>query len=490
MLTHWLQQRWLIALISGALTPLALAPVNLWPLALLTPAGLYYALSQQPNRGFGLGWLFGIGLYGAGASWVYVSIHTYGDTPALLAALMTAAFVVAIGLFFALQGWCFSRFFAHKKHPMLAFIGLWIVFEWLRSWFLTGFPWLYLGYSLTDTPFSDLASIGGVWLLSLLVLCISLLLLQLVSAPQQRKQSAALLSICLLSALPTLQWTHSKGEQAIDIVQANIPQNLKWNREYLPDFLARYRTLTQEQTQASVVIWPETAIPALMRHAFPYLDTLLENFDQNGRILISGVPALEPDQQHPNGYRAHNSLAVLTQTPNIYHKQRLVPFGEYVPFEAQLRGLIAFFNLPMSGFSLPAEPQGHLQVGTQQVAAAICYEIAYPELVRSSALNSDWILTVSNDTWFSHSLAPAQHLQIARMRAIENGRWVVRSTNNGRTALISPNGTLTTQIPPYQTAVLSGTIELMNGTTPYQHLGVAPVLLLSLLMLGLGTRKR
>uniref|UniRef100_UPI003563D14D apolipoprotein N-acyltransferase n=1 Tax=Neptunomonas sp. TaxID=1971898 RepID=UPI003563D14D len=288
---------------------------------------------------------------------------------------------------------------------------------------------------------------------------------------------------CLALILPK-DWTQSSGHiQQVDIVQANIPQQLKWDKNYLPEFLNMYSKITLRDTQASLVIWPETAIPSLLSSAKPYLSELLDRFDKDNRTLISGLPSIEADSEHPDGYRAHNSLAVLTGKTDIYHKQRLVPFGEYVPMEAYLRGVIEFFNLPMSSFSLPAETQTTLSTGDMKIAAAICYEIAYPELVRQLSIHSDWILTVSNDTWFSHSLAPAQHLQIARMRALENGRWLVRSTNNGLTAIIDPYGNITAQAPAYQQAVLSGSIENRSGTTPYQKYGAAPVLLFSLLLL-------
>ena len=232
------------------------------------------------------------------------------------------------------------------------------------------------------------------------------------------------------------------------------------------------------------------AIPSLLSSAKPYLHKLLTQLEQDNRSLITGLPSIERDAEHPNGYRAHNSLALLTGKTDIYHKQRLVPFGEYVPIESYLRGLIEFFNLPMSSFSLPAQPQTTLTLGSSRIAAAICYEIAYPELVRKLSTDSDWILTVSNDTWFSHSLAPAQHMQIARMRALENGRWLVRSTNNGLTAIVDPYGDITAQAPAYQKAVLSGSVENRSGTTPYQTYGVAPVLLFSVLLIAGGFTRR
>lgn len=479
--------RALTALICGALTPLAFSPFDFWGLIFIAPGILFLLLKDlTPKKSAWVSWCFGTGFFGTGVSWVYVSIHTYGNAPIWLASLMTLAFAMGLALTFALQGWCYAKWLSRTTLAGAGFIGLWILFEWCRSWFLTGFPWLYLGYALIDSPFKFWAPIGGVWLLSLTVLCLSIATISLLTTrhtPQRIALAVIITLPCLGFFLPK-DWTQASGQiQEMDIVQANIPQQLKWNKNYLPELLNIYSQMTLEKTRAPLIIWPETAIPSLLPSAKPYLYRLLVQLEQDNRSLISGLPSIERDAEHPNGYRAHNSLALLTGNTDIYHKQRLVPFGEYVPIENHLRGLIEFFNLPMSSFSLPAQQQTTLKFGSSSIAAAICYEIAYPELVRKLSTDSNWILTVSNDTWFSHSLAPAQHMQIARMRALENGRWLVRSTNNGLTAIVDPYGNITAQAPPYQQAVLTGSVENRSGVTPYQKYGVTPVLLFSLLLI-------
>lgn len=479
--------RALTALVCGALTPLAFSPFDFWGLILITPGVLFLLLKNlTPKQSAWVSWCFGTGFFGTGVSWVYVSIHIYGNAPIWLASLMTLAFAMGLALTFALQGWCYAKWLSKSALSGAGFIGLWVIFEWCRSWFLTGFPWLYLGYALIDSPFKFWAPIGGVWLLSLAVLCLSIATISLLTTrnASQRTVLAVIITLPCLGFFLPKDWTLASGQiQEIDIVQANIPQQIKWNKNYLPELLNTYSQMTLKETHASLVIWPETAIPALLSSAKPYLHKLLAQLEKDNRSLISGLPSTERDTEHPDGYRAHNSLALLTGKTDIYHKQRLVPFGEYVPVENYLRGLIEFFNLPMSSFSLPAQQQTTLKLGSSKIAAAICYEIAYPELVRKLSTDSDWILTVSNDTWFSHSLAPAQHMQIARMRALENGRWLVRSTNNGLTAIVDPYGNIAAQAPPYQQAVLTGSVEKRSGATPYQKYGVTPVLLFSLLLI-------
>jgi len=487
--------RALLALFAGGLTPLAFAPFHWWPLILVTPALLFLLLKDQTiKQSTWLGWLFGLGLFGTGVSWVYVSIHTFGGTPMVFAVLMTAAFAAGLALFFALQTYLYARWFSRPGFTVAGFIGTWILFEWLRSWVFTGFPWLYLGYALLDTPFDATAPIGGVWLVSLISVTLSTCFCALLTTREiaQRILCAITISVLCLTPLLERDWTSPVGKPFdVDVVQANIPQNQKWDPSYLPDFLMRYVNLTHEQTRAPVVVWPETAIPALFSEASPYVYMLISEMEKDGRTLISGIPSLELDAESPDGYRMYNSLAVLTGDGDLYHKQRLVPFGEYVPFQDVMRKIGGFFDLPMSSFSLPAPEQDPLNTDSMAIAAAICYEIAYPELVRVMAMKSDWLVTVSNDTWFSHTIAPAQHLQIAQMRALENGRWLVRSTNNGLTAIIDDKGKVSMQIPPYQEAVLHGSIQKRTGITPYQRWGVAPVLVISfvLLMIAYGWRK-
>ncbi|GGO78701.1 hypothetical protein GCM10011348_11270 [Marinobacterium nitratireducens] len=543
--------RALAALLAGALTPLAFAPFGLWPLVLVMPALFWLTLrGQSAARSGWLGWIYGLGFYGVGTSWVYVSIHTYGNATVPLAGLLTAGFVAGMALFMAAQSWLYGRLFGRSGH-WLGFIGLWVIWEWIRSWLLTGFPWLFLGYPLLDTPLAAWAPLGGVWAASLAALLIGVGGAQLLLAPrsqhrrnlaprrsgtaaqefatgrrsyetqsnppsprrtgacgsrasrrmdraprggkvplslatrlpQKRILPAGLISLVLLGPLllPS-HWTRPVGEPLrVGLVQADIPQELKWRRGLLPDILLRYETLSREFGPVDLLVWPETAIPTTLDQAEPHLAAFLRELKHSDTGLIAGLPSILQDPSDPSRRIFHNSLALLAPQTAVYHKQRLVPFGEYVPLEGLLRGLIDFFDLPMSSFSLPREEQGPLPFRDHRIGAAICYEIAYPELVRRESLDADLLLTVSNDTWFGRSFAPDQHLQIARMRALETGRWLIRATNNGISALVAPDGRVHAQAARYQPALLSGEVQGMQGLTPYQRLGVWPVLGLALL---------
>jgi len=483
---------YLLMLLAGASATLGFAPFE-WPLfTLVSVAGAYLILEYSFNPagvstksswriGAQLGWSFGLGFFGAGVSWVYVSIHQHGGMPALPAGLLTLIFCAALGLLFALQFGLYKRLF--KRSNLIGFAALWIGFEWLRSWLLTGFPWSLLGYAWIDTPLARLAPLGGVWLVSSAAVVLSLSISVAISQRRPLWLAVATGLFILPSLIPLHPIDTSGRRIDIALIQPNIEQSLKWQQTYFESHINNLGTLSQEAKDAQWVIWPETAIPRLINTAFETLTPWINQFDSRKQILVSGFPRREWDESQERWIYL-NSIGTLTGYPSIYDKQRLVPFGEYVPLENWLRGLITFFDLPMSSFSLPRKPPENLQIGDQAVAPAICYEIAYPELVRESVnRGAGVILTLSNDTWFSGSHAPAQHMQIARMRALENHRWLIRATNNGETAVIDPWGQFAASMPSYQSGLLQASIWPSHETTLYQRYGVAPVMTLWMLLL-------
>ncbi len=482
----------IICLIAGALIAPSLAPFDQKYLILLIPALIYLcSYKKTPKQSALLGWAFGLGFFGTGVSWVFVSINEHSQTPLPIAITLTILFVAGLALLFSLQLYLWKKLFTARLLAV-SFAGVWVLFEWLRSWLFTGFPWLYLGNATLETPLQNLIPIGGVWLASLAVIVLSLCLAEFIRSRKLLPLLILPLPVIGCYLLP-IEWTEEKDSNLkVALIQPNIPQRIKWNPDYRPEILNKYQELSSNHLDAELMLWPETAIPSLFRHSALPLANILNDLDSNGVTLISGLPSTETDPDHPKGYRIHNSLAVLTTGTGIYHKQRLVPFGEYVPMEKQLRGLLDFFNLPMSSFSLPKDAQPLLKVGQHQLNAAICYEIAYPALVRNGTINADFILTVSNDTWFGDSIAPAQHLQIAQVRALENGRWVIRGTNNGITALINHRGEVVEQLPQFQSGVLRAEAKAMQGSTPFQIYSSIPVLGFAFLLtlIGIGTQRR
>ncbi len=469
-----------IALIAGALYPLALAPFGFWPLGLLSVAGLCLLLrdgSAKPVwwRAFS----FGLGMFGVGASWIYVSIHVYGLAPPWLAATLTGLFVSGLALCFALPFIAYG--FLPRRHPLvclLAFPALWLLGEWFRGWFLTGFPWLYLGYGTTDTWLTGWAPILGILGLGWMAVFTATGLSLLPSARFQPVYTAAALALAAAlwaggGLLQSRTWTEPAGEPlTVTLLQPDVPQERRWHSAALAEILAGHRMQTRDHWGSDLIIWPESAVPQLSHRLQRYLSELDERARHHNSALLTGIPT------RADG-RIHNSVIALGTARGQYHKRHLVPFGEYVPLESWLRGTIDFFDLPMSAFKGGPRDQPLIRVRGHGIATAICYEIVYQDLVSRDAADAGLILTVSNDTWFGASIGPHQHFQMARMRALENGKPVLRATNDGITAIIDSRGQVRDRLPQFSRDTLSGEVVPHSGRTPFNAFGSLPAVIWS-----------
>jgi apolipoprotein N-acyltransferase len=476
----------LLALIAGSLVTLSLAPYDIWPAAILSCC-VYMGLLRRssPAQAAWRGWLYGLGLFGGGASWVYVSIHSHGNAPLPLALLLTAAFCASLALTHALFAWIYVRALRDLLGGMLlGFPALWVLFEWLRAWFLTGFPWLYIGYATLDTWASGWIPVIGVFGMSAVcafsAACIYL-------AYMRRHLQGVLVYGTMVASVWLIGWQlqqaiwvapASRTPLTVGIVQANIPQETKWLPEYYQSTLDLYRDMTEPLLGRDIVLWPESAIPNYYQRAQDFLVPMSELAASNNTALLTGIPWRPPGDD-----RYFNSIVALGDGEGAYHKQRLVPFGEYVPLEHWLRGVIAFFDLPMSSFSPGPPKQPPLTVGDFRASPFICYEIVYPRLVRKYARKGDIMVTISNDTWFGASIGPLQHLQMARMRALENGRYLVRGTNNGISAIIDERGDIVAQSRQFERETLTGNVQVMLGQTPFSDIGSTPIILICFLAL-------
>jgi apolipoprotein N-acyltransferase len=462
-----------VALVSGMLLPLAFAPLDFYFLAFISPAlWLATLLNTSALRAFWRGWLYGLGMMLIGASWVFVSIHFYGNTPAWLAALGTFGFVAVLGLFFALQGFCFVRFFPtnHWLKLTLAFACMWVFQEWLRSFVLTGFPWLLLGNSQIDTWLSNYAPIGSVYLVSFFVAICAGLLVNLWYSPRHYLMSVIAIGVLFLGGglLTLVSWTHPSGAAIkVSLVQGDIPQSVKWNPDALNLSLTRYRGFTELQWQSAIIAWPESSLPALLSNVSQYVDRISVEAQKHHSTVIIGAPAADVTQHF-----FYNSVVAVGNGSGTYMKRHLVPFGEYVPLEYWLRGIIGFFNLPMSGFSKGAHQQPLIIAGQIPIATYLCYEIAYVNLLWPDLPQAQLLLNMSDDTWFGNSWAAAQQLQIAQMRSLETGRYQMVVANDGFTAIVDSHGEIKKGIPRFISSVLNGTVTPMQGSTPFIATGL------------------
>jgi len=483
-----------LALIAGAVLPLSLAPFDLWPLALLGLA-LFARLLQGLNSRDALAraFYFGLGYYGSGASWVFVSIHEFGNTALPLAVVMTALFVAAMALIFCLPWALISKIPSGERRIMvnsLGFAGLWMLGEWLRSWLFTGFPWLYVGYGHLQTPLAGWSPVVGVFGLGLIIAYSAAYLSNLGMAFRSKQAKPPLLTGALIvialwgagQGLRSQVWTAPKSSPiSVGMVQPNIPQNLKWAPHFREPTLDRLRSLSESLWQKDWVIWPEAAVPMLYHEATDFLKEMDQRAQQEQSTLITGI--LYDDHQQRKYF---NSVLGLGTGMGLYHKQRLVPFGEYVPMESFLRGLIAFFDLPQSVIHAGPREQLGLLAGDIRIAPSICYEVVYPGLVSEAAAQADVLLTISNDAWFGGSIGPLQHMQMAQMRALETGRYMIRSTNNGVSGIIDHQGNILAKSEQFTLQTLSGEVVPMSGLTPFLRWGSAPSLLLGALFVIVG----
>ena len=479
----------LLLLPAGALFPLALAPLFWWPLGIVSLLVFIHAQMTASSAGsaFCRAWLYSLGQFGTGISWIYVSMHDHGGTSAPLSVLMVGLFAAFLATFpafwFALRQRLFGRTLAWATIPVF-----WFLHEWFRSWFLTGFPWLFAGDAHLHTWLAGWAPLFGSYGISIIVLLTASALYQLLTTRQPR-WLLPLLLWPLGFVLQQIDWTEKTGELKVAAVQGNIPQDDKWKREMVSPTINAYYQQSSEHWDSDLILWPETAITLLADQFRPYQDEMAAEAEATHTTVITGIPYRYPRGSVLAG-EFHNSVIAFGNGEGIYHKQHLVPFGEYVPLASLIRGLLPFFNLDMSSFLAGPADQPLLKVGrhTAQgdelylVAPYICYEIAYPQLVTRMAKDADFLITVSNDAWFGDSLGPKQHMALAQMRALETGRYLLRATNTGITALVDNKGNMLSRLPYEQRATLTGTAEMRHGQTPYMIWELWPLYGLSLLV--------
>lgn len=493
----WLARVTAIAL--GAALPLAFAPFDLWWIAPLSLAGLFGLWRDaSPREAWKLGYAFGLGLFSVGVSWIFVSMHHFGEAIVPVAGLITFVFAAVMAVFPALAGYLSARLTVSMGaengavRVLIAMPLAWMLLELIRGEFLGGFPWLNLGASQIHSALAGYGPIFGEYGMSLAVVMMAALLVMLLS-----RRSGWLATLIALfaglalwmggSALRTIDWVEAAGEPiSVAIVQGNVEQSRKFDPQIFQDTLDLYRRLTDTQAaDAKLVVWPETAVPDTVEQAAPFLIEMQDSARARNQQIVAGV--FDQDQAG----RYYNALLTLPVEGGRYYKRHLVPFGEYLPLRFLIEPFRSLIQVPMSDLTSGPDDQPLLQLAGHPVGASICYEATLARKINTALPEAAFLLNASNDAWFGDSLAPHQHLQIAAMRCLESGRWMVRATNTGISALINPQGQVVARTPQFEQAVLRGQITPMQGSTPFVLWGAWPIWLLSVLgILGLALWRR
>ncbi len=487
-----------LCFLSGFLLVFAYAPFSLWWLTLILPSIMLYQIKDvSPKHAAKKTALFAFGWFSSGISWVHVSIDQFGGLPLIFSLLLMLALCAYLALFPALAGYLTARIAKNKHVNLWLFPSVWLLCEYLRAVVLTGFPWLSLGYSQIDSPLASFAPVIGEVGLTGIILVLNICWVKIycfcldyinnknqISSLAVSYQNLLLPLTLVVGIMLTsftfshLSWTELTGKSTkMALIQGNVAQSIKWQPEQEWPTMLKYLDLTRVNYDADIIVWPESAIPALEPAVQDYLSTVNSSAILNNSAIITGLINYNFESKE-----YFNALVVLGKKnsedeqgyyynhSNRYYKNHLLPIGEFVPFQELLRPIAPFFNLPMSSFTAGNYIQPNLIANNLHILPLNCFEIAFPmQLAANFTDDTDMILTVSNDAWFGDSHGPHQHFEIARMRALEFGRPLVRATNNGVTGMINHLGEVTAIAPQFEEVVLRGTVEFVKGDTPYSQ---------------------
>jgi apolipoprotein N-acyltransferase len=483
----------LLAIAAGVVLPFAFAPFGFFWLAPFSYALLLIAWRDKaPRRAFALGTLYGLASFLPGLHWIYFSVHDVGQLPVATSVVLTVALPAVLALYIGCAG-----AIAALSLPttglvawLAALPALWVLVEWLRGWLFTGFGWLAAGYSQTDSWLIGYAPVLGVYGMSAAVLVSAGCVTAFVVGRNRERIIAAVVLVAVWGMgylLTTPRYTTANAEpRTVALVQGAIPQTYKWEPEQLPATIALYRRLTESSYGQDLIIWPEAAIPDFFERWRTPLTAIAADAAPRGSALMLGI--LDVDAETRAG---QNVLVAMTDPPSVYVKRHLVPFGEFYPVPGFVREWLRLNNLPSTDMTAGEPDQPPLSIAGERIAVTICYEDLFGAEQLHSLPDATLLVNVANDAWFGDSIGPHQHLQIARVRAAEAGRYLLRATNTGVSAVVDPAGAIVATLPSFQAGVLTATVRGHVGRTPYARWGNYAVVLGASLVLAaaLGWRR-
>ncbi|MBA2648000.1 MAG: apolipoprotein N-acyltransferase [Legionella sp.] len=466
-----------IVFFSGLIGPLGFAPFHMPGITLLSIAVFYFALLDASlKQSLRLAFVFGLGFFGLGVSWVIVSIHDYGQINYVLAAIITLIFIMYLSLFPVLVALCFKSLQSKGRLvPALTFSALWCLSEYSRAHFMTGFPWLLLGTTQIDTPLRYLAPVFGIYGLSLSCIFASTLL-ALAVREHANKGGYLLMGFVLLIISPALlksiHWTNIKQEPiTVAAVQGNLSMRDKWDEALFWSLLKYYEQATIKLLGNRLIILPESAIPLPANYLQDYLSNLHEKTLKANSALILGI--LQPTDESETHY--YNAINAFGHAKGQHLKTHLVPFGEYIP--APFTAINRWFNLPDPNVLPGKANQALIHIFNHPIASLICYETAYPNLLRNQLPQAEWIVSISDNGWFGHSLASYQQLQMSQMLSLLVGRFQVVVNNDGLSSVLDTQGNILEGLPAFSSGILQNVIFPATGSTPWVLWNDYPVLI-------------
>ena len=471
-------------LLAGAFATFAFAPYGYYEVAfIITAIALFIWTRLEPRRALLYGYIFGYAYSLGSVYWVYYSLYDYGQAHPLFAGVAVLLFAAFIAIYYAVLAWLIAHSAKRFSLPAVYFLispSLWILFEWSRSFSAVGFPWNLLGQALIDSPLSGVFPIIGIYGASFLIVFCSASGVYILSSSGVRQRIAMIVGVVIVISgalsLQNLEWTYPRGKPvSFALIQANITQAIKFDRAYVTKIIDTYQTATLENLDKDLIVWPETALPMFSDTAehivFEELRTELDSAQSD---LLAGV-------FYRDGNTQYNSL-LNVRDRQIYHKRSLVPFGEYIPLRSLLNIFQNFIVMPMSNLH-SGQNRPLLSLGKHNVGVSICYESAFSSDIIDSLPEAEYLVNVSNDSWFGLSNAPFQLLQMARIRSAEVGRSTLRATSTGISAHIDWHGRITQMSRVFEKQTLSGEIQPRAGITPYARFGSIPVLVIAVILI-------
>ncbi len=473
-------------------------PARCWPAVLrrcsggrspssAPPSSCGSGKARKPREAAWLGFWFNSGTFAAGTYWLYVSIHVFGEAPAYVAVFLMAALIAIMGLYQAALGYVVARWLPETGAVrwLVAVPAAWLLMEWWRGWFLSGFSWLSLGYSQTDTWLSRFAPIAGVYGISAVLLVCAGALTALLLGSRRIRFAAAVVFVAPWAAaapLGSVEWTRAAGPPvSVAVIQGSIPQDLKWLDSHKQATLDLYQRLTETALGTRLIVWPESAPPDLANELVAWITGMYREARTHHSALVFGVVRASDDGEH-----YYNSVLALDDELTWYSKNHLVPFAEFFPVPGFVRSWLRLHSLPYSDFTRGGDDQPPLPAAGLHLGTTICYEDAYGSSMIRVLRSADTLVNVTNDAWFGHSSARHQHFQIARMRAMEAGRYLVRAANDGISGVIGPHGEVVARAPEFTPYVLKSAVTPRRGLPPYAHVGNWPIVSLGAVALACG----